>query len=241
MNKIKVIIVEDNRLLLDSIETILDKDSDIKVISAYENYENISQEIQKHNPDVILIDPGCTCNNTLLNSSSIIEKFPDIRLVLMNLDPSKIDLINFIQSGISGFIIKSATSGEILKTVKSVARGETIMPSNMTASLFSQIIEQSENGVQSRNGNEKKLPLNNGNIKSVRFTKREQEIVNLIAEGLSNKEIGQKLHLSHFTIKSYVHNLLEKLSLKTRVQIAIYARTGQGYKDLADTISLIDA
>jgi DNA-binding NarL/FixJ family response regulator len=240
MNKIKLILIEDNRLLREGIAMSLEKESEIKVIASFENCNNILMEIEKLKPDVLLIDPGYSCEDMFALAISIKEKFSAIRMILMNLDSSRTDIINFIQSGVTGFILKSASVNEISKTIKSVAKGETIMPPNMTGSLFSQIIEQSSNGNSSRNGTENHLPINNKSIKSIQLTKREQEIVHLIAEGLSNKEIGLKLHLSHFTIKSYVHNLLEKLSLKSRVQIAIYARTGQGFKDLADTISLMD-
>jgi DNA-binding NarL/FixJ family response regulator len=71
------------------------------------------------------------------------------------------------------------------------------------------------------------------------MTKRERQVVGLIAEGFSNKEIAQKLHLSTYTVKSHVHNILEKLSLSTRVQVANYAHISESYKNAIDTTSLI--
>ena len=74
---------------------------------------------------------------------------------------------------------------------------------------------------------------------SVRITKRERQVIELIAEGYSNKEIAQKLHLSTYTIKSHVHNILEKLALSTRVQIAKYAHISESFKNAIDKNSLI--
>jgi DNA-binding NarL/FixJ family response regulator len=72
------------------------------------------------------------------------------------------------------------------------------------------------------------------------LTKREHQIVELIADGLTNKEIGKKLFLSPFTVKSHIHNILEKMELHTRVQLGIYARTNTDFKDAANSISLMD-
>ena len=92
-----------------------------------------------------------------------------------------------------------------------MAEGESVLPPPLTGSLFSQIIEKV--------AGEGKVSL----IESVRMTKREREVIELIAEGLSNKEIAQKLGIATYTVKSHVHNILEKLALHTRLQVASYA------------------
>jgi NarL family two-component system response regulator LiaR len=98
----------------------------------------------------------------------------------------------------------------------------------LTGSLFTQIVEQAFS--------EFKPSRVAG---AVRMTKREREVIELIADGFSNKEIGQELHLSTHTVKSHVHNILEKLSLHTRVQIAKHAHISESYKTAIDTTSLV--
>ena len=117
---------------------------------------------------------------------------------------------------------------EFLKTIRSVAAGEKVLPQHMTGSLFIQIVERAVNGIS-------KTDI----MQAVRMTKRERQVVKFIADGQSNKEIGQILNLSPYTVKSHVHNILEKMALHTRVQIAKYAYSNKEYKETADSVSLV--
>jgi DNA-binding NarL/FixJ family response regulator len=145
----------------------------------------------------------------------------------MDLLPIQSDILDFVKAGASGFILKDAMVHEFLKTIRSVAAGEKILPQHMTGSLFSQIVERAINGTKNVNL-----------MDAVRMTKREREVIDLIADGQSNKEIGQILYLSPYTVKSHVHNILEKMALQTRVQIAKYAYSNKEYKETADSVSL---
>jgi DNA-binding NarL/FixJ family response regulator len=139
------------------------------------------------------------------------------------------DIYQFVQAGVSGFILKDANVTDFYKTIRSVFQGLKVLPPNLTSSLFSQIIEYAI-----------KVAEPSVIIESVRMTKRERQVIELIADGFSNKEIAQKLHLSTYTVKSHVHNILEKLSLNTRVQVANYAHISESYKNAIDTTSLIE-
>jgi DNA-binding NarL/FixJ family response regulator len=112
-----------------------------------------------------------------------------------------------------------------LKTIRSVANEEKVLPSNLTGSLFSQIVDSELNQLE-----KSKL------IQTVCMTKREREIVLLIEDGLTNKEIAQKLHLSANNVKSHVHNILEKMVLNTRIQFAIYAPPSEDINTNAGSI-----
>ena len=138
----------------------------------------------------------------------------------MDLVPLQEDILFFVQAGVSGFILKDATVDDFLKTIRSVKDGAKVLPPHLTESLFSQIIEKAVN-----ESNSLKV------IDAVKMTKRERQVIELVADGLTNKEIAQSLHLSTFTVKSHIHNILEKLALHTRVQIAKYAHTSNGYND----------
>jgi len=118
--------------------------------------------------------------------------------------------VEFVHAGASGFIMKDATKMSFLGTIRSVAKGLNIIPAPVTGSLFSHVIDHAFKG---------------GGVKpidAVRMTKRELEIIALIADGLSNQEIGQHLHIAVYTVKSHVHNILEKLTLHSRLQISAY-------------------
>ncbi len=229
MKKIRLLVIEDNRLLREGISAMIKEQSDMKVTAAIGTGENILEKINTLKPDVTLLDLGLRNQNSLQVVKSVRKKFPSTKIIVMDLVPVHEEILEFVQAGVSGFILKDATVNDFLKTIRSVAEGNKVLPNNLTDSLFSQIVEYAVRG-----------PKSSSLIKSVRMTKREKQVIELIADGLTNKEIAQKLHLSTFTVKSHVHNILEKLALHTRVQIAKYAHTTEEFKEVADSISLID-
>jgi DNA-binding NarL/FixJ family response regulator len=193
---------------------MIKKEADISVIASFGDTELAAEKIIELKPDIVLLDLGLANQNSLELVNSIKKENPGIRVIVMDLVPIQEDILIFVEAGVSGFILKDATVAEFIKTIHSVAAGEKILPKILTGSLFSQIMDQAFKDLSPT-----KL------IQSVRMTKREREIVELIAEGLANKEIAFKLNLSIYTVKSHVHNILEKMALNTRVQIAIHARS----------------
>jgi DNA-binding NarL/FixJ family response regulator len=176
----------------------------------------------------VLLDLGLRNQNSLQVVKLAKQNFPETKIIVMDLIPLQTDVFEFVQAGVAGFILKDASIAEFLKTIRSVFHGAQVLPPHLTGSLFSQIIEHAINVSKPQTI-----------IESVRMTKRERQVIVLIAEGSTNKEIAQKLHLSTYTVKSHVHNILEKLALNTRVQIAKHARLADSYKTALDNTSLI--
>lgn len=229
MKKIRLILIEDNRLLRDGLTAMLKKQQDIQVVVAIGDVENIRKIMNKHKPDVLLLDLGLRSRNSLHLVKMVKKDFPHTKIIVMDLIPLQADVYEFVQAGVSGFILKDATVSDFLKTVRDVAKGLQVLPSNLTESLFSQIVEYAISG-------SKPTAI----MESVRMTKRERQVIELIAEGSTNKEIAQNLHLSIYTVKSHVHNILEKLALSTRVQIAKYVHDSTKTKTALDDISLLE-
>jgi two-component system, NarL family, response regulator DegU len=171
-------------------------------------------KISELKPDVVLLDLGLSNQNSLELVKTMKDEHPDVKVIVMDLVPIQEDILRFVEAGVSGFILKDTTVAELTKTIRSVNEGEKVLPSILAGSLFSQVMDY---GV--RELSPAKL------IQSVRMTRREGEIVELIANGLANKEIAYKLNISIYTVKNHVHNILEKMALNTRVQIAIHTRT----------------
>ena len=229
MKKIAILVIEDNRLLRDGIDSILKKQSDMRVVATVGNGENILLMMDKVKPNIVLLDLGLRNQNSLQIVKLSKQHFPGTKIIVMDLIPLQSDVFEFIQAGVAGFILKDASIAEFLKTIRSVYKGTQVLPPHLTGSLFSQIVEHAING-----------PKPSAIIESVRMTKREKQAVELIADGFANKEIAQKLHLSTYTVKSHVHNILEKLALHTRMQIASQAPNSDFYKTAIDTTSLIN-
>ncbi len=229
MKKLKLLLIEDNRLLREGIKVMLSKQKDMQCVETVGNGENILNLLQKHKPDIVLLDLGLRNRNSLNLVKMIKKKVQFTKVIVMDLIPAQQDVLEFVQAGVSGFILKDATVSEFLKTIRAVSKEQSILPPNLTGSLFSQIVENVLNG-------------SNHSIimESVRMTKRERQVIGLISDGCTNKEIAQELHLSTYTVKSHVHNILEKLALSTRVQIAKYVHDSVKKDKAAGDISLMD-
>lgn len=208
MARIKILLIEDNRLLREGITAMINGQADMKVVAASGGNENTLLRIGTLRPRVILIDLGLRNRNGSRLVASLVKEAPHLKVIGMGLIPTQLDIIEFVEAGASGFILKDATIADFLRTVRSVASGEKVLPPPMTGSIFSLVVENA-------------LKRGKGTLNSaVRMTKREREIIALIADSLSNKEIAQRLNLATYTVKSHVHNIMEKLALHTRLQIA---------------------
>jgi DNA-binding NarL/FixJ family response regulator len=229
VKKIRLLVVEDNRLLRDGITQMLNRQEDMTVVASVGNGEHTMRNVASAKPHVLLLDLGLPTQNSLQLVSDLKKEYPALRIIVMDLIPMQEDVVAFVQAGVSGFIMKDATIKDFLQTIRSVAGGARVLPPILTGSLFSQIVEQAVAGP-----GRSRLKI------SVRMTKRERQVIQLVADGMTNKEIAQDLHLAPATVKSHIHNILEKLALRSRVQIARYAHTSGDFREATDSVSLID-
>ena len=217
-NKIRLFLIEDNSLLRDGIVTMLKNQNDIKIVVASKKNENLLIKIRRLKPNIILLDLGLRNRNSL-NIVEIVKKdFPNAKVIVMDLAPVPGDVDLFVKAGASGFILKDATPDDFLATIRAVAEGTNVIPPNLTQSLFSQIVKNAVKG--------KNVKLDG----AVRMTKREREVIKLIGDGKNNKEIGKQLRISTFTVKSHIHNIMEKLALHTRLEVSDYFRSAKRIK-----------
>jgi two-component system nitrate/nitrite response regulator NarL len=216
MRKIKILLIEDNRILRDGIKAIINKHADLTIVAATEGNHDTLLQARSLKPQVILIDLGLRNENGLDVVATLSKELPQIKVIGMGLIPSQQDIIEFVQAGAAGFILKDATIEDVLGTIRAVARGIRILPPLLTGSLFTHVVDLALRKGRGR------LP------NAVQMTKREREIIVLIAEGMSNKEIAELLNLSTHTVKSHIHNILEKMALHSRLEIATYSYENQG-------------
>jgi DNA-binding NarL/FixJ family response regulator len=210
LKRIKILLIEDNRILRDGIKALISAQPDLNVVGDSGGGHDTLLLVRTTKPQVVLMDLGLRNENGLRIVATLTKESPQTRVIGMGLIPSQLDIVEFVQAGAAGFILKDATIKEVLGTIRAVARGMKILPPLLTGSLFTHVVDRAI-----REG-KAKLP------DSVRMTKREREIIVLIAEGMSNKEIAQRLNLSTYTVKSHIHNILEKMALHSRLQIATH-------------------
>jgi len=228
MKKIRLLLIEDNRLLRDGILSILKTHKDIMIITASGDGKNTLLKIQQLKPNVVLLDLGLRSQNSLHVVEIVKKEFPQAKIIVMDLAPVQADILQYVKAGANGFILKDASLNDFLIAIRTVAEGSTILPPLLVDSLFSQIVEYAV-----REGKSKLK-------EAIKMTKREREVIGLLGEGMSNKEIGQKIHVSTYTVKSHIHNIMEKLALHTRLEIANYSYTDQTLKTITTSISMVN-
>jgi len=206
---ITVAIIEDNRLVREGMADMLNALPDVKVVLAATSLE--SELLKEAQPRVVLLDVGLQDKHSLRLAETVMKEMADSRVIVMDLLPAHEEIAQFVNAGVAGFILKDATFDDFVETIRSVADGARVLPPRMTGTLFSQIAQAA---VQ-RGGAVA--------LEAVRMTPREREVIALIAVGMSNKEMAQRLNIATHTVKSHVRNIMDKLALHTRLQIAAYA------------------
>jgi DNA-binding NarL/FixJ family response regulator len=227
--KIRLLLVEDNRILRDGIMAMLKGHQDIKVVAATGSGRSRILKIHELKPDVILINLGLRSQNSLHVVEFIKKEFHLAKVIIMDLAPAQGDIFHFVKAGASGFILKDASPEDFLNAIRSVVKGGKILPPINNGSLFSQIVERAID--------EGKPNL----TKAIRMTKREEEVIGLISHGLTNKQIARELRIAAYTVKSHVHNIIEKIALHTRLEVVDYSfNDGTLAKEIAKGISIMN-
>ncbi len=210
-SRITVALIEDNRLVREGLISLLSRWPDLSVVSgmAHDDFD----EIGRTRPQVVLLDVGLIKGDSLRVAARVRIECPATRVIVMDLLPAREDIVEFVNVGVAGFIMKDASLEELVDAIRAVARGDSVLPPPMVNTLLSHIAHEAVANKRPRTR------------EAVRMTARERQVIDLIAEGLSNKEIAARLNVATHTVKSHVRNVMEKLTLHTRLQIAAYANT----------------
>ena len=211
---VPIVVVEDNRLLREGIVAILDRHPDLQVVAVADDVDAAPQRVSDTRARVVLVDAGLGDRDSHDLVEHIVGAFPEARVIVMDILPDPEEVFEFVRRGASGFVVKDASIDVFIDTIRRVAEGAEVLPTVLTSTLFSYIVDRAR----------ARPPLRASG--SVRLTRRERQVIDLIAEGMSNKAIARELRISHHTVKSHVRNILEKLALHSRLQVAVYAHSG---------------
>jgi len=209
-DSIAVLVIEDNRLLREGIAALLEEQPGFEVVATASSTGTALELVRDLKPQVVLLDSGLANLDSLGVLLSAPEGGPSTRVVVMEVVPMQEGIVEFIRVGVSGFIAKDATLVEFVGTIRTVAAGGSVLPPHYAGTLFSHIAAQAL----------RRDPQ--AMVAAVRLTNRERDVMGLIGAGLSNKEIARHLDISVQTVKCHVHNILEKLALRSRLQLAAY-------------------
>jgi DNA-binding NarL/FixJ family response regulator len=214
MNKISIIIADDQTLMRDGLKTILDLEEDMQVIATAENGRKALELVEELKPNVVLMDIRMPELNGVEATRLIKEKFPDAVVLILTTFDDEEYIVDALCNGASGYMLKDMHGDKLIQAVRDGYEGNMIMQSNIAAKLATRLSKN----FSSRD------EVNRLNLDDLDLTEREREIGSLIAEGLANKEIAEKLFISLGTVKNYVTNVYNKLGVANRAAAVVHLR-----------------
>ena len=210
---IKIIIADDQDLIRESLQIILNMNSDIKVIGLAENGQRVLEQIKKNLPDIILMDIRMPEMDGVLCTKIVKERYPEIKIIILTTFDDDEYVFYALKYGASGYLLKGCSVQELTASIHTVMNGGSILNAGVitkVVKLFNKLaqaniaMEADGRGVEELNRTEK-------------------NIASWVGRGLSNKEIAEKLYLSEGTVRNALSSALSKLNLRDRTQLAIWA------------------
>ena len=213
---IKLLVADDHTLVRQGLVKLLGKDSGLEVVGEADvGFEAISAA-QRLQPDAVLMDIDMPNLDGISATRSIVERHPDVQVIIVTDELDESYVLGAVKAGARGFILKSATAASLCEQIKEVVAGGVAFSAEMTSKLIAGLTQP-----ESSSGILKFTP-------DADLTAREKDVLDLIAQGLPNKTIAVKLFVSENTVRSHVRNLMQKLEMDNRTQLAVYALP-QGY------------
>lgn len=203
---IKMVLADDDALIRESLKILLSVDEEIEVLEAFENGEGVAKYCNENNIDIALLDVRMPKVNGVEATKEIVNGSDTKVIILTTFDEDQYirEALNY---GAKGYLLKNTSPDKIIETIKMVHKGNCVIQDEVLSKITDKLSENQVVGSK---------------IDRSIFTERELEVMEAIADGLTNKEISKKLFISEGTVKNYITSILDKTGLQHRTQIAIY-------------------
>jgi two-component system, NarL family, response regulator DevR len=203
---IRIFLVDDHELIRQGIKTFLQGEPDMEVVDEAATARDAIGKAPIVKPDLVVLDIRLPDGNGVEVCRELRARCPEARVVMLTSFADDNALMDSIMAGASGYILKATKQEELLAALRTVASGQSLIDPAVTASVFRRLRRQAESSDALG-----------------ALTAQERKILDLIAEGLTNREIAERIHLAERTVKNYVSHILAKLGMKHRTQAALYA------------------
>jgi two-component system NarL family response regulator len=208
---IRVMICDDHALFRRGLIMVLEAEDDIEVVAEAEDGEDALEKAVEFVPDVVLMDVRMPGVDGIEATRRIAEKVPTAKILMLTVSDEEEDLYEAIKAGATGYLLKEVSIEEVAPAARAVVAGQSLISPSMASKLlgeFSNLAKRAEE---------------RSSVPTPRLTERELEVLRLVAQGKSNREIAGDLYISENTVKNHVRNILEKLHLHTRMEAVMYA------------------
>ena len=210
-DEIRVMICDDHALFRRGLIMVLEAEDDIAVVAEAEDGEDAVEKAVEFVPDVVLMDVRMPGVDGIEATRRIAEKVPTAKILMLTVSDEEEDLYEAIKAGATGYLLKEVSIEEVAPAARAVVAGQSLISPSMASKLlgeFSNLAKRAEE---------------RSSVPTPRLTDRELEVLRLVAQGKSNREIAGDLYISENTVKNHVRNILEKLHLHTRMEAVMYA------------------
>ena len=210
---VKVLIADDQELIRESLKIILDSKPDIEVTDAVSDGLEVIRSVREKRPDIILLDIRMPRLDGVSCTKIIKEGYPDIKIIILTTFDDDEDVFNALKYGASGYLLKGISMDSLVEAINTVYQGQAMINPDIASKVlkfFSKLAVNNET-----------IHVPVENIKMI--TKNEWTIIKEVSKGKSNKEIAKDLSFSEGTVRNYLSNILDKLELRDRTQLAIWA------------------
>ncbi len=211
MDKIKIIVVDDHQIVRDGIYLLVMNVPDVEIMGEAGNGDELFELLKKQQPDVIVLDLSLPKISGLEICRILHKDYPHIKVIVFSSYNDEDSIVNALKAGAKGYIPKDVFREELVTAIRAVREGQEYLSNSIPNTILLNFIK--------RDREKEKFDYD----KLADLTKREIEVLKLIAEGLSYKEIAEKLFISFRTVETHKNNILQKLGLKTTVDLVKYA------------------
>ena len=209
---IRIVICDDQAIVTEGLQIILESDPDLTVVAIGRDGAQAIELVAEHNPDIVLMDLKMPGKNGIQATRHIKAHHPETYVLVLTTYDADEWVFDAIRSGASGYLLKNTPPADLIKAVKKTVAGETPIDSAVAGKLFTHV-KHAESNVTPSTAN---ADLNS-------LSEREHEVLQLVAKGLSNKEIAAQLFLSEGTVRNYVSSVFSKLDVSDRTQATLIA------------------
>jgi DNA-binding NarL/FixJ family response regulator len=209
MDKLRILLVDDHDLFRKGIARLIDSQPDFRIVGEARDGREALEMARKLAPDVVLMDIEMPMWNGAEATRRIKAELPDVDVVMLTVSDDDINLFSSIRAGASGYLLKSVKPEELFRRLRGVSVGEAAISSLLAAKILQEFARLDQ------------TPTSPSNVEGL--SPRETEVLVLVAKGMTNREIGENLHIAENTVKNHLRNILEKLQLNNRAQAAAFA------------------
>jgi two-component system, NarL family, nitrate/nitrite response regulator NarL len=205
---IRILVADDHAIFRDGLRKLLEVADDVTIVGEASNGVECVKMLSKFKPDILLLDLRMPEKDGLGVLEEVNFDSLPTRVIVLTAAEDDRDVVRAMRLGARGVVLKQSASDLLLKSIRKVADGEIWLDNRMTAEVIDAFKKSSESGQR------REKPL---------LSDREKEIVQLVAQGFRNREIGEKLFISEQTVKNHLHNIFDKLGVSDRLELALYA------------------